>query len=64
MNVSFRDAQLDDKEFILEAHKEINQVSGLGESHFSENIDRDLFQNKICKVIIAEVNRECVGFLL
>ena len=64
MNVSFRDAQVDDKGFILEAHKEINQVSGLGESHFSENIDRDLFQNKICKVIIAEVNRECVGFLL
>ena len=64
MNVSFRDAQVDDKEFILEAHKEINQVSGLDESYFSENIDRDLFQNKICKVIIAEVNRECVGFLL
>lgn len=64
MNILFREVQIDDKEFILEAHKEINQVSGLSESHFSENIDRDLFQNKICKVIIAEVNRECVGFLL
>lgn len=39
MNVSFQDAQVDDKEFILEAHKEINQVSGLDESYFSENID-------------------------
>ena len=35
MNILFREVQIDDKEFILEAHKEINQVSGLSESHFS-----------------------------
>ena len=64
MNVLFRKVQLDDKEFILEAHKEINRVSGLSESHFSENIDCDLFQDKICKVIVAEVDGERAGFLL
>lgn len=64
MNVLFRDAQVNDKEFILEAHKEINQVSGLSESCFSKNIDKDLFQDKICKVIVAEIDGNQVGFLL
>ena len=64
MNILFREVQITDKEFILEAHKEINQVSGLKESRFSKNIDKDLFQDKICKVIVAEVNGKRVGFLL
>ena len=64
MKILFREVQIDDKEFILGAHKEINRVSGLSESHFSENIDRDLFQDKICKVIVAELDGKRVGFLL
>ena len=64
MNILFREVQITDKEFILEAHKEINQVSGLKESRFSKNIDKDLFQDKICKVIVAEVDGNQVGFLL
>ena len=53
MNILFREVQIDDKEFILEAHKEINQVSGLKESRFSKNIDKDLFQDKLTLVIIV-----------
>ena len=64
MKILFREVQIDDKEFILGAHKEINRVSGLSESHFSENIDKDLFQDRICKVIVAELDGKRAGFLL
>lgn len=64
MNINFRDVELKDKEFILNANKQINILSGLNDSAFSNNIDKDLFENKICKVIIAEENSNAIGFVL
>ena len=64
MNINFRNAELRDKEFILNANREINILSGLNDSTFDNNIDKDLFENKICKVIIAEIDNNAVGFVL
>ena len=64
MNISFRNAKIEDKDFILEANKEINLLSGLNDSTLDNNIDKDLFEDKICKVIIAEINNNAAGFIL
>jgi len=56
MNISFREAKLNDKEFILNANREINILSGLNDSTFDNNIDKDLFEDNACKVIIAEID--------
>lgn len=64
MNINFREAELNDKDFILNANKEINIISGLNDSTFDKNIDKDLFEEKICKAIIAEVDNNVAGFVL
>lgn len=64
MNINFRNAKLKDKEFILKANKEINVLSGLNDSTFDSNIDKDLFQDRVCKVIVAEVDNSVAGFVL
>lgn len=64
MNISFRNAKIEDKDFILKANKEINILSGLNDSTLDNNIDKDLFEDKICKVIIAEINNNVAGFIL
>lgn len=64
MNINFREVELKDKEFILNANKEINILSGLNDSTFDNNIDKDLFEDKICKVIIAEEGDNAIGFVL
>lgn len=64
MNVKFREAELRDKEFLLSANREINILSGLHDSTFDCNIDKDLFEDKVCKVIIAEDNSNTIGFVL
>lgn len=64
MNINFREVALEDKEFILNANKEINILSGLNDSTFDNNIDKDLFENKMCKVIIAEESNNAIGFVL
>lgn len=64
MNINFRDAELKDKEFILNANKEINVLSGLNDSTFDNNIDKDLFEDNICKVIIAEIDNNIAGVVL
>lgn len=60
----FREAELKDKEFILNANKEINVLSDLNDSTFEKRIDKDLFENKICKSIIAEIDGNAVGMVL
>ena len=62
--MKFREANKSDKEFILNANKEINLLSGLNDSTFEKRIDKDLFEDKICKSIIAENNGEVVGMIL
>lgn len=52
MNINFREVERKDKEFILNANNEINILSGLNDSKFENNIDNDLYKDKICKVII------------
>ena len=64
MNINFRSAELKDKDFILNANREINILSGLDDSTFDKNIDKDLFEDKICKVIIAEIDNSVAGFVL
>lgn len=60
----FRNAELKDKEFILNANKEIDILSGLKDSTFETRIDKDLFGDKTCKSIIAEIEGKTVGFIL
>lgn len=62
--MNFRNAEFKDKEFILNANKEINILSGLNDSTFETRIDKDLFEDKICKSIIAEIDGKTVGFIL
>lgn len=62
--MKFRDAELKDKEFILNANKEINVLSDLNDSTFEKRIDKDLFEDKICKSIVAEIEGEIVGMIL
>lgn len=64
MNYIFREANKSDKEFLLNANKEINVLSGLDDSTFERNIDKDLFEDKVCKSLIAEENGVILGFLL
>lgn len=64
MNIKFREAKLKDKEFILSSNKEINILSGLNDSTFDNNIDKDLFEDKVCKAIIAEIDNNIAGFVL
>ena len=56
--MNFREAEIKDKKFILNANKEINVLSGLNDSTFEKRIDKDLFEDKICKSIIAENDGE------
>ena len=60
----FREAKISDKEFILNANKEINLLSGLNDSTFEKRIDKDLFEDKIYKSIIAEIDGNVVGMIL
>lgn len=64
MGYIFREAKKEDKEFLLNANKEINILSGLDDSTFENNIDKDLFEDKICKSLIVEENGVVLGFLL
>lgn len=64
MEYIFREASRKDKEYLLNANKEINILSGLDDSTFEKNIDKDLFEDKICKALIVEENGVILGFLL
>lgn len=60
----YRDAEIKDREFILNANREINELSGLNDSSFENRIDDDLFKNKVFKSIVVEINNDLVGFVL
>ena len=62
--MNFREVIETDREFILNANKEINELSGLNDSTLEKRIDEDLFNNKICKSVVAEVNGNIAGFIL
>ena len=64
MECIFREANKDDKEYLLNANREINILSGLDDSTFEKNIDKDLFEDKICKSLIIEKGGTILGFLL
>ncbi len=64
MNIHFRDAERKDKDFILKANKEINRLSNLNDSTLDDNIEKDIFDKEIAKVIIAEENDNIAGFVL
>ena len=38
----FREAEFKDKDFILNANREINDLSGLNDSSFEKRIDKEL----------------------
>ena len=62
--MDFREAKFEDRDFILNANREINVLSGLKDSTFENRIDNDLFKSKICKSIVAEIDGCIVGLLL
>ena len=63
-NIIFRDVNIKDKEFILKAHEEINNLSGINNDSFKERIDKDLFEEKFCKSIVAEIDGNIVWMIL
>ena len=60
----FREVKKEDKEFILNANRDINELSGLNDSTLEKRIDKDLFEYKLCKLIIAEIDNNIAGFVL
>ena len=56
MAYKFREANKNDKDFLLKSNEEINNLSGLNDSKFEKNIDKDLFEDKVCKSLIIEEN--------
>ena len=62
--MNYREAIKEDKDFILEANRIINDLSDLNDSTFEKRIDEDLFENRICKSIVAEIDGNPVGFIL
>ena len=60
----FREVKKEDREFILNANREINELSGLNDSTLEKRIDKDLFEDKSCKLIIAEIDNNIAGFIL
>jgi phosphinothricin acetyltransferase len=60
----FREAIKEDKDFILNANRVINELSDLDDSTFEKRIDEDLFEKRICKSIVAEIDGSIVGFIL
>ena len=62
--IIFREAEFKDREFILMAHKEINAISGLNDTSFQERIDKDLFEDKVFKSIIAEIDGNIAWMIL
>lgn len=64
MNITFTKAKLSDKEYIIKANKEINLLSGLNDSTLENNIDKDLYEDKVCQAIMAKENDTTIGFVL
>ncbi len=62
--MKFREVKKEDREFILKANREINELSGLNDSTLEKRIDKDLFEDKSCKLIIAEIDNNIAGFIL
>ena len=62
--MKFREVKKEDREFILKAHREINELSGLNDSTLEKRRDKDLFEDKSCKLIIAEIDNNIAGFIL
>ena len=60
----FREVIKEDKDFILNANRVINELSDLDDSTFEKRIDEDLFEKRICKSIVAEIDGSIVGFIL
>ena len=63
-NIIFRDVDIKDREFILKAHEEINNLSGINNNSFKDRIDKDLFEEKFCKSIIAEIDDNIIWMIL
>ena len=64
MEIKYREANINDKDYILRAHKEIDKLSGLKDSIFEKNINKDLFDSKVCKSLVAYMSNDIVGFVL
>ncbi len=64
MDYIIRPAKISDKNFILNSHNEVNDVSNLDYSCFAKNIDNDLFRQDLCKSLIMETNGNQIGYLL
>lgn len=62
--MKFREVKKEDREFILKANREINELSGLNDSTLEKRIDKDLFEDKTFKSIIAEIEGKVVGMIL
>jgi GNAT superfamily N-acetyltransferase len=65
MNIKIEIAKKEDKQFILDANKEINEISELNDSVLADNIDSDVFGKKgLCFCIVAKDNNKTIGMSL
>lgn len=64
MNIEILGADKSDRDFILTANKEIDQVSGIESSDLSKNLDLDFYEKHLCEILIAKVDGVRAGMAL
>lgn len=64
MNIKIEEARKEDRDFIILANKEIDKASFVEFSKLAENIDKDIFQNKLAVCLIAKYEDKQIGMVL
>jgi GNAT superfamily N-acetyltransferase len=64
MEINIREAVATDKDFILFANRQIDDVSKIETSFFAKNADEDVFSLKKCVCLIAECEGRSVAMAL
>ena len=64
MNIEIAEAKECDKEFVILANHEIDDVSFIKSSKLQQNIDKDIFENHKAVCLVAKVDGKNVGMVL
>lgn len=64
MKVFIEEAKIEDKEFILYANKMIDIVSVIEESHLSDNLQKDYFENHKFECLLAKCDNKNIGLVI
>ena len=64
MDIEITEAKREDKDFIVLANKEIDKASFIESSKLAENIDKDIFEDKLAVCLIAKDREKSIGMVL